>query len=131
MNQSNDFDTAALAIVQEFGGTGTYTRYTVGAYNPATGKATRTTTSQTVKVAITDLQLRSNGTSLKYGTEVVAGDKEAYLIPPEKTGGTSIAPIDVVNDTLTVGPYTYTIVSYKETNPDGTTPILYSLYLRR
>lgn len=125
-----DFDATVLEIITEFGTMGTYNKVTPGVYNPATGTATTVTTAIPVKVMLMDLTLQSNGQSVKYGTEILAGDKEGYLVPPIKSGGPAIV-VDTVNDSLTVAGIIYSIETFKEVNPSGVDPILYSLYLRR
>lgn len=125
-----EFDSVALELITEFGTTGTYTSVTTGLYSPSTGTVASTPVSQPMKVLLMDLTRPANGLSTKYGTEILAGDKECYAIPPVKTGGTSLT-VDPVNDKLVVAGVTYTIVVFKEVNPSGVDPILYSFYLRR
>jgi len=125
-----DFDAAVLELVTAFGTTATYTSIAQGEYDPATGQAGVVRMPQPVKAVLFDLTLQSNGLSLKYGTEILAGDKEAYIIPPQKLGGN---PITVAPgaDKLTVAGVVYTVVTFKEINPTGSDPCVYFLYLRR
>lgn len=126
-----DFDSAAYELVTEFGGDGSYISVSPGVYDPATGVATPTTVSTPVKVVLLDLTLQSSGLSVKYGTQILAGDKEAYVIPPNKTGNAALGLIQPTQDRLLVAGVSYNIITYKELNPSGTDPILYTLYLRR
>ena len=129
MSQS-DFDSACLDVITEFGGAGTYNKvYTVG-YNISTGTVDVVTSSIPIKVALLDLHRNSNGLSLKYGTEILAGDKEAYILPPIKSGGPAIV-VDPVNDKVQVNGVLYSVVTFQEVNPSGVDPILYMFYLRR
>ena len=121
-----DLVNAAVDIVNEFGSTGTYTTYSKSGYNPATGKNTQTPVAQNVKMVLLDLTLKANGLSLYPGTEIIAGDKEAYVLPPANP--ISISP---GNDKITYGGHTYTVVTFKEMNPLGSDPIVYLIYLRR
>lgn len=125
-----ELDQAAVELVTEFGGVGTYTTYTSGGYNPATSRTVNTPFSQAVKMVLLDLTLQSNGLSLKYGTEIKAGDKEAYVLPPQRTGGTAV-PITPGKDKVTFGGVEYTVVMFKEINPVGNYPYVWFLYLRR
>lgn len=126
-----DFDAVALELVTEFGGDGTYISQTQGVYDPSTGSVGVTTTETPVTVALLDLTLQSSGLSTKYGTQIMTGDKEAYVIPPNKTGGSALPPIAPSLDRLVVAGVSYTVITFKEVNPTGTDPILYTLYLRR
>jgi len=125
-----DFDAAALELVSEMGTTGTYISVSKGSYDPETGTVVPASTPQTVKLAVLDLTLQSNGLSLKYGTEVLAGDKEVYMIPPQKTGGAAIS-VNPGADKVVVGGVTYTVVTFKEVNPTMTDPVVFFLYVRR
>jgi len=130
MTTQPDFDQAALELVTEFGGSGTYTKKTSGTYDPATSTVSVSSASQTVKIALLEYTKPNNGLGMKFGTDIVQADKEAYVIPPQKTGGSAIT-IDPVNDSITVGGVSYSIVTFKEVNPSGVDPILYMFYLRR
>ena len=108
----------------------TYTSNTPGTYSPLTGANANVSFIQPVRAVLMDLTLQSNGLSLKYGTQIQAGDKEAYVLPPHKMGGTMIAPSPGM-DTIDIGGVRYSIVTFKELNPTGLDPIVYFLYLRR
>lgn len=127
----SELASAAIELVTEFGGEGTYTIKTAGSYDPATSGVTNISVSQPVKMVLLDLTLQSNGLSLKYGTEILAGDKEAYMLPPERTGGSALPAITPGKDKVTFGGVVYTVVTFKEINPAGTNPLVYFLYLRR
>jgi hypothetical protein len=126
-----DFDKAALELVSEFGGPATYVKTTLGDYDPATGTAATTTVNIPLTVAMFDLNNPQNGYGTKPGTELQAGDKETYVLPPTKQGQADILPIDTVNDKIVVNGVSYSIVTMKEMNPSGTDPLLYIFYLRR
>ena len=126
-----EFDAVVLEVISEVGAIMTYTKLSQGVYDPATGSVDVSSNPIPVKAMLLDLTLQSNGLSTKYGTDIQTGDKEAYFIPPMKFGGPSIT-VDPVNDKFTAPDGTvYTIVTFKEINPSGSNPILYSLYLRR
>lgn len=100
-----------------------------GSYDPATGTVASTSSTVSAYGILMDLTLQSNGASLKYGTMVQAGDKELYLQPPVVSGySTLIVPGQTK---IVVAGLTWSVVTMKEINPTGTTPILYTLYLRR
>lgn len=130
MTTQPDFDQAALELVLEFGGSGTYSKKTAGTYDPLTGTVSMSTVNQTITIALFDYTRPNNGSGVKFGTEIVQADKEAYVIPPQKTGGTPIV-VDPVNDSIQVGGISYSIATFKEVNPSGVDPILYMFYLRR
>lgn len=126
----NELIEAARYLVEEFGGTGSLSTNSPATYNPETGIAVGSKIVQSVKAALLDLTLQSNGLSLRYGTEVLTGDKEAYVIPPELTGGVPVTFTPGV-DTLTFEGVAYTIVTFKEANPGAGSAFVYFLYLRR
>lgn len=121
-----DLVSAAIELVTEFGSSGTYTTYTKGGYDVQTSKNTLTASPQTVKMVLLDLTLKSNGLSQYPGTTIIAGDKEAYILPPAN-------PITISpgSDKVTYGGVVYTVVTFKEINPTGIAPIVFMVYLRR
>jgi hypothetical protein len=125
-----DADAFAFELIQEFGTIGTYIKVTPGAYNPATATAGQTTASQPVNCVLLDYTLKRDGVAAKAGTDIIHADKQAYVIPPQKTGGTAVTP-DPLNDKLEVGGVKFSIVGVQEINPTGEDPILYTFYLRR
>jgi hypothetical protein len=126
MSVHTEFAFAAAELVSEVGTSCTYKSVTEGVYDPATGVVTDTTTQYDVVAAIMDLTLQSNGLSLRYGTQVVSGDKEAYVIPPLGS-----IPITPGKDKLVVNGVEYTVATFKEVNLTGSDAIIYFLYLRR
>lgn len=126
---TDDLARAALDLVTQYGAVGTYTNVTPGKYVPGVG-ATDIEVTQSAKMVLLDLTLQSNGMSLKYGTQIKAGDKEAYMIPPVRSGGTAIN-VSPEADYLILGGVRYTVVTFKEINPTGSNPLVYMLYLRR
>lgn len=129
MSLPDDFAATAFELVAALGSEATYTSVAQGEYDPATGVSIVETT-QTVKAVLLDLTLQSNGLSLKYGTEILAGDKEAYVIPPQRHGGSPIS-VTPMADKLTMAGVEYTVVTFKEVNPTGADPYVYFIYLRR
>lgn len=123
-----DFHRTVLELMDEFGGTGTFVKVKEGTYDPNTGTTSAVTVEATVQLIVMDLTLQSNGYSVKYGTLIQAGDKEIYIRPTEQM---KLLGIDPASDSVKVGNVTYKIVSFKEVNPTGTDPIVYSLYVRR
>lgn len=121
---------AARELISEFGGTGVYTSNVEGPYDPSTASGTIVSLSQSTPMVLVDLTLQSNGLSVKYGTQVQAGDKEAYVIPPHKSGG-QVVGISPNSDTVTFGGITYTVITHKEANPSGGDAWVWYLYLRR
>lgn len=129
MSTVSDLEQTAYELIVEFGGVGQYVSITQGEYDPATG-VVNTELSQNAKMCLVDLTLQSNGLSLKFGTEILAGDKEAYVIPPVRTGGTAFT-INPGVDKVIFGGVTYTVMTFKEANLTGDYPFVWYLYLRR
>lgn len=97
----------------------TITRKTAGTYNPATGSATVTTTTQTGYGVIFD-----HGDRNVDGTLIQAGDKNLLLSAIGIT-------VPELNDTVTVGGAVYTIVQPLKVICPATTVVMYELNLRR
>lgn len=127
----NDFDIAVMEFMQENPLTAMYIK-AVGEYDPTTGEVVETVTEIPVEAILMDLTLQSNGLSTKFGTLIVAGDKELYVRPPNKTNPLN-APlvVDSANDRVRVNGFEYKVVTSKEVNPTGVDPILFDLYIRR
>lgn len=105
----------ALRLLQRFGAAATLKRQSVGAYDPATGSNTVTSTSLTTTAAVFDYPQ-------KYidGTLIQLGDKQAYLAAtqePQQGDRVAWQSVD------------YTVVSYKAVAPAGV-PVLYEAQLR-
>lgn len=127
----NDFDEAILEFMEESGTTATYIKRT-GTYDPAQGQYVGTEKKIPVQVLILDLTLQSNGLVTKFGTNILAGDKELFVRPPHKTApGTAPLVIDPANDSIRVGNVEYKIASMKEVNPTGNDTIVFNLHVRR
>lgn len=110
----------------------TYQQQTTGAYSPSTGTAATTVVDIAARGILLDLTLSGNGLTTKYGTSIVAGDKELYMQPIEKTNLSSLAlSPDPSEDRVVVAGITYKVVNMKEINPSGTNPIAYFLHVRR
>lgn len=91
----------------------TLTRLASGAYNPATGAAAITTTTQTGKGVILPL----GGYRKVNGTSIVAGD-ETLLLSGLDSAGVALAEPGV-NDTIEAGGKTYTLTVVDSLHPAG------------
>lgn len=126
----DEFDRTVLHFMDEFGTTALYIRQVDGEYNPTTGTVQSTEVKFPVRGILMEYTLQSNGLKNRYGTDILAGDKQFFMQPPGKNKLPSY-PIDPTKDKLQVGPVLYNIVTSKEVNPTGVEPILYELLLRR
>lgn len=108
----------ALAALTGAGQNVTRRTYTTGAYDPATGIASSTTTDTTRKGVILDF---GSGKTLERGTLIQVGDKR-LLLDAEAT----VLP----DDHFIIGGVEYSIVSIGEVNPAGIC-VLYDLHLRK
>ena len=100
----------------------TLTRQTAGAYDPATGTAAVTTTTQT-----------AYGAMFEYGDKNIDGvlikecDKQLLLSALNSAGTALVAP--QLNDTVTINTVVYTVVRIKPLSPAGTT-VLFDCNIR-
>lgn len=98
----------AESLLNELGQSVTINTKVVGSYDPSTGTASVTQTTQTGKGAVLDY-----GSKDIDGQLILQGDKKLLL------SQIGIDSIDV-NDTVTFGSKTYTITMVKTLNPAGT-----------
>ncbi len=106
------------------GQTVTITRQSAGSYNPATGAATVTTTTQTGVGVIFDYGLKQID-----GTLIKVGDRRLLLSPLNTSGAALTAPAlgDTVTDAAGV---VYTLVEPLKTVSPAGTAVLYDCNLR-
>lgn len=104
---------------------------TTGEYDPAQSEYVETVVDVPVRAILMDLTLQSNGLGSKLGTEILAGDKQLFVQPPQSDSGPISLQLDPSKDTVSVGAVAYKIVTVKEINTTGAYPILYELYIRR
>jgi hypothetical protein len=100
----------------------TLSRQTAGAYNPATGTAAVTTTTQTAYGAMFEY-----GDKNIDGTLIKEGDKQLLLSAINSAGTALVAP--ALNDTVTINTVVYTVVRIKPLSPAGTT-VLFDCNIR-
>jgi hypothetical protein len=108
----------STSLLTQAGQSVTRTVVTVGAYNPATGEATTTTSTSTRKGAL----LNYSKTSEQYvrGNLVEINDRKLLL---DATAAVALT------DIYTIQGEQYTVVSIKPTNPAGT-DVLFELHVR-
>jgi hypothetical protein len=100
----------------------TLSRQTAGAYDPATGTAAVTTTTQTAYGAMFEY-----GDKNIDGVLIKEGDKQLLLSALNSAGTTLVAP--QLNDTVTINTVVYTVVRIKPLSPAGTT-VLFDCNIR-
>jgi hypothetical protein len=101
----------------------TITRQSSGTYDPATGTATVTTSTQTGWGAVFDY-----GTKQIDGTLIKAGDKQLLLSALNAAGTLLTAP--ELNDTVTIGGVIYTLVQPLKTLSPAGTIVMFECNLR-
>jgi hypothetical protein len=109
--------TTAKELLTEFGQSVTITKQTAGSYDPATGAATVTTSTQTATGALFDYKTHQIDNTL-----ILMGDRRLIL----SAVGITAPQID---DTVTANGKTYTIKAISETNPAGTV-VIYTCNVR-
>jgi hypothetical protein len=100
----------------------TLTRQAAGAYDPATGTAAVTTTTQTAYGAMFEY-----GDKNIDGVLIKEGDKQLLLSALNSAGTALVAP--QLNDTVTINTVVYTVVRIKPLSPAGTT-VLFDCTIR-
>lgn len=112
----DDMAATALELLAEFGAPQTIQRVTTGAYDPATGSASVSTSN-----LITTGLARSYKAHMIDGTRIKAGDKEMVLSNEQ-------AP--QLPDKILVGAEPWSIVNIDEISPAGTV-IAYRVQIRK
>ena len=116
---------SAYAMIEAKGQTVTLTRRASGAYNPATGAASITTSTQTGKGVILPF---GQGLRKMTGTNIPTGAVQCYLAGLTTAGAALTEP--KVDDTLTdANALVYTVTEVSRLAPAGL-PILYELTLK-
>ena len=109
-----------------------YVKSQAPVYDVTTSTNTTTKVSYPTNGILLDFTHTNNGLSSKFGTEIVAGDKELYMLPPNKYDPMQLPiVIDTTQDQVVIGNLTYKCMVMKEVNPTGSNPILYNFLLRR
>src|SRR5574343_103680 len=113
----SDMADTADELLTEFGQTVTLNRVMTGAYDPATGSASTSTSTQTGRGAIFDYKTADIDNSL-----IKQGDKRLLLSPDGITAVTT-------GDAVVISSVTYTVTMVKQINPAGTV-VMYDVNLR-
>lgn len=112
--------------------TAIYHKYSQGVYNPATSDYTTVQVDIPVQVLVQDLTRNSNGLSSVFGELILMGDRECYMLPPNKSDSFTLPlDIDTTSDRITIGAYTYKVQNMKSADPTNSNPILFQLLIRR
>lgn len=115
----------AADLIASKGQSVTLTRRAAGAYDPATGSATITETTQTVSGAILPLSAFA-----KQAGNVVTGDQQ-LLLAGETTAGVALNPEPKVDDTVTdAGGAVWSIIAVEPLSPAGT-EIIFDCIVRK
>ncbi len=132
MSTISDFDRMVMEFMQDDPMTATYIQQGEMVFNPSTGVNSSLEIRTTVSGILLDLTMQSNGLTSKFGTAIVAGDKEFLMLPPEKADPLATALIiNTVSDRVIVAGISYTVIAMREANPTGAAPVLFDLHIRR
>ena len=132
MSYVTDFLPMILDFMNDDPCFGVYHQATNPVYDPSTSTNNYTNVDISVQVILQDLTRNSNGLSSVFGTEILAGDKECMMLPPEYFSlSPSSLTVNTTSDTMTVAGILYKVVNMKSADPTGASSILYQLMLRR
>ena len=132
MSAESEFLPMIMAFMRDDPTTAYYIKYTQGSYDPTTSEYTTVEVETPCQCLILDLTRNNNGLSSVYGKEILAGDKDCYMLPPEKADVNAMPlVIDTVSDRIRIANTTYKVCDMKVSDPTGTNPLLYQLMLRR
>jgi hypothetical protein len=132
MSAQDDFGSSILEFFRDDPLTVTYVQTTGGTQNYETGEYVPTVVETPCKAIMLDLTRNMSGFSTKFGILVSQGDKEVYILPPEREDsyGTPLV-ITPGTDKLVAGSITYTVVAMTEINPTGASTVVYNFMLKR
>lgn len=105
----------ATRLLTNFGADATLRKQVQGAYDPATGTTTVTTTDYTVKAALLNYSRMDANNQNAEGTLVERDDRKIII--------ESFAAVPDTDDLIIFGSVTYRVVSVKKVNPSGTVVI--------
>lgn len=132
MSIASDFDRMILDFFNDDPAIGYYIQASNTVFNPETGENNSTDVETPVQIIVLDLLRTSNGLSAKFGTQIVAGDKEIFMRPVEKTNPLATPfVINTVSDRVRIAGVTYQVVVMKDAAPTGSNPVLYDMHIRR
>ena len=138
MQDFTDFVDLVAAMIKDFGTTGVLTTQPDnGVYDPVKGLANPVSSDIMLQCIIMDKTLTYNGAGVMEKRLIQEADKILYvsptalLIPVLMPDG--VLRVTASSDRVTVGGYEFGIVRVKviDLSGDGTSPILFELYLRR
>jgi len=130
MSYLSPFDGVVANMMSMFGGLATLKTYSDGTY--IDGENIVDEFLFDVKVLLTEYPQMGAGEKQEFNTLILAGDKQCFMQPIEKTGSGLVPPEVKANiDKIQVGNTEYKIMNMKEVNPSGTNNVLYELHLRR
>jgi hypothetical protein len=137
MSAQSDFNTMIADFFNDDPQTATYHQYEQGFYSTVSSKYTSVQVDTTVKVITLDLTRNSNGLSSKYGTDILAGDKDVYMSPmvwgvmPFRAVLENINFPDTTSDKITISGVLYKVCNAKVLDPTGASPMLFNFLVRR
>lgn len=132
MSAASDFDNMIMEFMADDPMIAFYIKTVDGPYDYETSTMPQVITEIPCKAILLDDISSNNGFSSKFNTMIQAGDKQLYLLPPEKADlNATPMVIDPANDRVRIANVTYKVQIMKEANPTGTSSLLYNFLLRR
>lgn len=123
-------DRAAVHLVNKFGGDATLRTYTEGTY--VDGEVIRTSEDIPVKAAMFDYANSGAGDKANFGTTILEGDKQCFMLPVSLTNPQSTNPDFKANrDCIVIAGVEWKVLTIKEINPTGVHTSVYDLHLRK
>lgn len=124
------FDGVVARMMASYGGTATLKTYSEGTYVDGENIVQESTVS--ARVLLNEYPQSGAGDKSEFNTLILAGDKQCFMQPIEKSGINIVAPeLKANRDKLQVGNTEWKILNVKEVNPSGSNNVLYELHLRK
>ena len=124
------FDGVVSRMMSVYGGAATLKTYSEGEY--IDGENIVQEIPFPVKVLLNEYPQSGAGDKQEFNTLILAGDKQCFMQPVEKSSINVIAPdVKANRDKLQVGTTEWKILNVKEVNPSGANNVLYELHIRK
>ena len=124
------FDGVVARMMSVYGGAATLKTYSEGEY--VDGENIVQEFPFSVKVLINEYPQSGAGDKQEFNTLILAGDKQCFMQPVDKSNKDDVQPVVKANrDVIVINNTEWKILALKEINPSGVNTILFDMHLRR
>jgi hypothetical protein len=128
----SQFDNVVTQMMSTFGGAGTLRVFSDGVYTD--GETVQTHTDYPVNVALFSYPQSNSGDKASFGTSILAGDKQCFIQPINKSGTCEELEqpeIKANRDVIILNNVEWKIFALKEINSSVNNTIVFEAHLRK